>query len=148
MCCTILFQSPSTATETEDFCYCKSIWRKTTPNKRHMFFSWGSEITTAIRFLSTWFELSSLSQTQGRGESSIEFELVILKFLGYLPGAGWKASSKSLSVGSGIYRRTTLPSLLGNPFCNKGQRVCFIYISVALSVKKKITQRLTKLTYH
>lgn len=44
-----------------------------------MFFSWGSAITTAIRFLSTRCELSSLSQTQGQGESSTEFELVILK---------------------------------------------------------------------
>lgn len=36
-----------------------------------------------------------------------------------IPGAGLKASSKSLSVGSGIYRRTKLPSLLGTPFCKK-----------------------------
>lgn len=42
---------------------------------------------------------------------------------GHLPGAGWKASSKCLSVGSGIYRRTMLPSLLGNPFCKKEQRL-------------------------
>lgn len=47
----------------------------------------------------------------------------------YLPGDGWKASSKCLSVGSGIYRRTMLPSLLGNPFYNKGQRVLGLWHS-------------------
>lgn len=36
-----------------------------------------------------------------------------------MPGDGWKASSKGFSVGSGMYRRRTLPSLVGNPFCNK-----------------------------